>query len=173
MVVYQKSLTPETQLALSQRRARSRLRPDTGGQRKNIEGCARGVGRLSDDGQVETIGFNDLMNIYRRACHPENVDTNPICTEEQEVVFDSCYIPDLNCGDSIAVERKETSPGQIVTYSSNGRPTYWRDFHDGSRFSQGGFYDGAVRIWGEDLGSPALDVGTLGDEHAVSDGSER
>jgi len=39
-------------------------------------------------------------------------------------------------------------------------------------YETGGFYDGAVRIWGEDIGSPARVVATLGDLHAVSDGSD-
>jgi len=66
--------------------------------------------------------------------------------------------------------------GAIVTTRFPGRPIFWRDapttkagYPEGF-YDAGGFYDGAVRIWGE-LSDQATLALTLGDLHAVSDGS--
>src|SRR5688572_25242207 len=66
-----------------------------------------------------------------------------------------------------------------VTAPRAGLPIYWRDgessFKDPTLpsavfYETGGFYDGAVRIWGIDS-DQARDVVDFGNAHAVSDGS--
>ena len=54
-----------------------------------------------------------------------------------------------------------------------GRPIFWRDAppkEPEEAFEEGGFYDGAVRIWGADSDEGRL-ARQLGNAHAVSDGT--
>ena len=66
--------------------------------------------------------------------------------------------------------------GAIVTTRFPGRPIFWRDapttkagYPEGF-YDAGGFYDGAVRIWGADS-NEEVRVRLLGNEHAVGDGT--
>jgi len=78
------------------------------------------------------------------------------------------------CGDTMSVDVTDDQ-GATSAKSFPGRPIFWRDapptkagYPEGF-YEAGGFYDGAVRIWGE-LSDQAIRVQFLGDQHAVSDG---
>ena len=137
----------------------------------------------------QTIGFTGLMDVYRKACHPENVAENPPCLKagqvdpstglvlsiDQNPFANQCYDPSMDCGDTISVN-VPNAMGAIETKNFSGRPIFWRDapttkagYPEGF-YDTGGFYDGAVRIWGADSDQATLAL-TLGDLHAVSDGS--
>src|SRR6188768_1408562 len=80
------------------------------------------------------------------------------------------------CGDTMSVNVTDDQ-GATSAKSFPGRPIFWRDapttkagYPEGF-YDAGGFYDGAVRIWGDGPDSPAVTVRLLGNEHAVSDGS--
>ena len=107
---------------------------------------------------------------------------------DQQPYGDSCYIPDLMCDDSI-VFRTVLDDGTVGRKGRGGRPIFWRDALQTppepstdpnvptpappfplDSFEEGGFYDGAVRIWGP-LSDQASDVMDFGNAHAVSDGS--
>jgi len=66
--------------------------------------------------------------------------------------------------------------GATSAKSFPGRPIFWRDAPTtkaGSPegfYDAGGFYDGAVRIWGE-LSGEVNDIKVFGNAHAVSDGT--
>jgi len=137
----------------------------------------------------QTIGFTGLMDVYRMACHPENVAENPPCLKagqvdpstglvlsvDQNPFANECYAPGMDCGDTMSVNVTDDQ-GATSAKSFPGRPIFWRDapttkagYPEGF-YDAGGFYDGAVRIWGADS-NEEVRVRLLGNEHAVGDGT--
>jgi len=150
------------------------MRPRTAGSSWE---CTRG----GASSLKQTIGFTDLMDVYRKACHPENdAAKHPrVCAAGEDPTFNNCHIEDMSCSDQLLRRTIQGAPVVEVTVPRSGLPIYWRDgessFKDPTLpsavfYETGGFYDGAVRIWGADSDQRDL-VTTLGNEHAVGDGT--
>lgn len=88
------------------------------------------------------LGFNDLMSIYRHACHPAHAGN-------------SAGLDDVLCN-----QPNPSTGNQSV-------PIAWTDGDIGGT-PHGGFLSGAERKWGLNR-PPSNSVDTFGDEHGVSD----
>jgi hypothetical protein len=81
----------------------------------------------------------------------------------------------MRCDDTISVNVPKDM-GTIVTSRFSGRPIFWRDApttkegYQAGFYDAGGFYDGAVRIWGI-AASEVQNLKDFGNAHAVSDGT--
>jgi hypothetical protein len=129
----------------------------------------------------QVINLENVAEVYRRACHPENVTTNPPCAAG-ETISSGCYDVGLTCADPSGFSKP--NPTNPAPLNIRGRDLYWRDrdfsppdpsapdydpqWDNAAPFDRGGFYDGAVRFFG-DLSVEADQVELLGLEHAVAD----
>src|SRR5690606_33521351 len=131
----------------------------------------------------QSIPFGDIMDVYRRACQPENQETNEsgvllsVCTGSEQAA-DGCFDEDLTCSGRTGFDFVRREGGMTATSSVFGRPVYWRDrptpidpestWTEVPPYDRGGFLDGAIRRFGP-LSDEVQLVEVLGLEHAVAD----